>query len=127
MRDWAWRWGPAVVQMVLIFIASSIPDLRRLPADVSDHTGHFIGYALLGALVLRAVARVRWTGVTGMAAFSAWLFSTMYGVTDEFHQHFVHGRTPAADDVAADAAGAALAVLLALALAVFRRRRNRAV
>jgi len=127
MRPWVWSWGPALLQMAVIFGASSIPDLRELPAGVSDHTGHFVGYAILGALVYRGLAAARWSGVTEAAAFVAWTLSALYGVTDEFHQHFVHGRSPALDDWAADALGAAAAVVLVFAAGIVRRSRGRTV
>jgi VanZ family protein len=127
VKSWLWRWGPAVAQMIVIFAASSLPDLRRLPGGVSDHAGHFAGYAILGALVLRAVAGARLARVTPQTAVAAWCLSTAYGMTDEFHQHFVHGRTPALDDLAADAMGAAAAIVVVLTAVAIRRTRNRAV
>jgi VanZ family protein len=113
--------------MGVIFAFSSIPNLTATPLDVGDHTGHFIGYALLAALVVRAVARGRWPGVTPRAAAIAWILSTAYGITDEWHQGFVPGRSPAIDDWIADALGAAAAVLLVLAVARLRRFGRREV
>ncbi len=103
-------WGPVVVQMAAIFIASSIPNLRELPGGMSDKSGHGIGYGLLGAVLLRALAGGRLRGVTWGRAMAAILVATAYGVSDEFHQSFVPGRTPDILDVAADSVGAALAV-----------------
>jgi VanZ family protein len=117
MKRWLWVWGPAVAQMVAIFIASSIPDLKELPGGVSDKTGHFVGYALLGALVVRALAGARIANVAGRVAALAWLWSATYAVTDEGHQYFVHGRSPDVNDWVADALGAAAAVVAALVLA----------
>jgi VanZ family protein len=122
-----WIWGPAFLQMIVIFAFSSIPNLTATPLDVTDHTGHFIGYALLGALVVRAVARGRWQGVTPRAALAAWVLSAAYGITDEWHQEFVPGRSPAVDDWIADALGAAAAVLLVLAAARLRQPGSREV
>jgi VanZ family protein len=127
MTGWLWRWGPAVAQMLVIFAASSIPDLHELPANVSDHTGHFIGYAILGALVLRALASARWSGVSLGAAALALAVSSGYGVSDEWHQHFVHGRSPAVDDWVADTLGAAAAVALVVIAANLRRHPERRV
>ena len=122
-----WLWGPVVVQMALIFFASAIPDLQSIPGGVSDHTAHFLGYGLLGALVLRALAAARWHGVSPRAAALAWLVCAVYGATDEWHQAYVPGRTPALDDWLADALGAATAVIGLAAVALIRRRRSRAV
>jgi VanZ family protein len=117
-----WNWGPALAAMATIYSASSIPDLPALPGDVSDKTAHFAGYAVLGALVLRAVASARWACVTGRTAVIAWGISAAYGATDEFHQRFVPGRTPAFDDLVADGLGAALAIALLVVAAVGLRR-----
>jgi len=114
--------------MAVIFYASSLPDLKEIPLGVSDHTGHFSGYALLGALVVRALAQARWPGVTPRASVAAIAWSSLYGVSDEFHQQFVHGRSPAVDDWVADTLGAAAAVAIVFAVAaVVRRARTRSV
>ena len=113
--------------MAVIFVSSSIPDLRQLPAGVSDHTGHVVGYAILGALVVRATSDATWRRLTARAAGAAWLLCAGYGVTDEFHQQFVHGRTPAFDDWVADATGAAVAIALVMIAGAVRSQRNRAV
>ena len=102
-------WGPAVLQMAVIFILSSQSD--PLPDAIPDVIGHFAGYAILGALVMRAIAAAAWSGVTAGAAGRAWIVSAIYGVSDEYHQSFVAGRTPSAIDWIADAAGAAAAVV----------------
>jgi VanZ family protein len=112
--------------MAMIFFASSLSDLSTLPGDVSDKTGHFAGYAALGATVLRATAGGRWAGVTARTAALAWSICLAYGVTDEVHQGFVPGRTPALDDLVADAAGAASAILVLYSVAAAGRR-SRAV
>ena len=111
---WLWIWGPAAAQMFAIFIASSIPDLTELPGQLSDKTGHFVGYAMLGALLLRGMAEARWDRVTMRRSSAALLGSAAYALTDEWHQRFVHGRSPEWADGMYDVAGAAVAVSLVL-------------
>lgn len=54
------------------------------------------------------------------------LFCALVAASDEFHQSFVPGRTPAVRDVGIDLLGALLALgLLELGLALWRRRRRR--
>jgi VanZ family protein len=118
-----WIWGPAVAQMAAIFTASSFSRLPSLPGGLTNHTGHFIGYALLGALLVRALAQASWSGVTRRAMTLAWLGSVGYGITDEWHQSFVPTRTPALDDLAADALGAAAGIAIVL---LWRRFASRA-
>jgi VanZ family protein len=77
-----------------------------LPRGVSDHSGHALGYFILAVLLIRALADARLAAVTWGRAGGGVVLATLYGLTDEFHQRFVPGRTPAWDDVAADFAGA---------------------
>jgi VanZ family protein len=113
--------------MGAIFIASGIPELTTLPGGVSDKTGHFAAYALLGALVLRAMARARMAEISWRRASVAWLVAAAYGATDEWHQSFVPGRFAAMDDWLADAAGSAAAVFLLVLVAAARTRRDHKV
>lgn len=113
--------------MAIIFGASSIPNLQRLPADISDKTGHSVGYALLGALLTRGFADARLKGVTGRTGWWALAASALYGASDEFHQRFVPGRTAAIDDWVADVAGAGVAALLIVVLARVLGARTREV
>lgn len=112
-------WGPVVIQMALIFVASSIPDLGPLPGP-SDKSWHSAGYALLGGLLLRAFAGGRLSGVTWPRAITAVLLTTLYGVSDEFHQTFVPGRSADRFDLLADGIGAALAAIAGGAAAAAR-------
>lgn len=109
--------------MIAIFIASSIPDLTELPGGISDKTGHFWGYALLGLFVARAVAGARTAGVTAGSSLAAVALSSAYGATDEFHQRFVHGRSPDVHDWIADTLGAVAGALLVLVISWVARRR----
>jgi VanZ family protein len=111
-----WLWGPVWLQMALIFIASSIPNLTDLPGHMSDKAGHGIGYGLLGLVLLRALSGARLTGVTLRAVLLTIACATAYGVSDEFHQTFVPGRTADVHDVAADAIGATAAAVGAWAI-----------
>ncbi len=98
--------------MALIFAASSIPNLRNLPGGMSDKSGHSIGYAMLAGVLLRAFAGGRLRGVTWKAGLSAIVLATLYGVSDEFHQLFVPGRSADPYDVLADCVGATIGVAI---------------
>ena len=111
--------------MTVLFVASSIPNLHRIPGGFSDKTAHFWAYALLGALALRALAGGTWRAVNRRAAAIGWLIAVTYAITDEFHQAFVPGRSPSWEDWVADALGAGVAVIAVLA--VRRLRAGRAV
>lgn len=128
LRTPAFLWVPVVLVMASIFVASSIPDLGGLPGGMSDKSGHGLGYALLGAALLRALARGRLSGVTWPRAAASAALATLYGASDEFHQSFVPGRAPDALDIFADFLGAAFAVVvggLARVCGILKRSVNR--
>lgn len=96
--------------MVLIFGVSSLeqpplpmPEFEWLTID---KLYHFVEYAILGALVARALVKAkpailpsRW--VWHVAA----VFSILYGASDEWHQTFVPGRFATLADWVADVLG----------------------
>jgi len=96
-------WLPVVAWAALIFTLSSIPDLGTGLGGLDlllRKLAHAAEYAVLGALLLRAVVRERPAAAIGIA----------YAVTDEVHQAFVRGRQGAVLDVLVDAAGVLLGV-----------------
>jgi VanZ family protein len=113
-----------MAQMAVIFVASSQTDLPRLPAGLTDYTGHVIGYAILGVLALRAFAGAAWRGVTTAAAWRAVLLSSAYGATDELHQFWVPNRYPGLGDWVADTVGAVAGVLVVIGAARSLRPRD---
>ena len=52
----------------------------------------------------------------------AWMISTAYGATDEFHQMFVPNRTPLLSDVGIDSTGALLALVILFLWLHFRKK-----
>ena len=107
--------------MAAIFYASS---LSVVPGPVGDYFSdtllHMACYGGLALVVLRALAGGRWTRVTMGVAAAAWLITTLYGVTDEWHQRYVPGRSSELRDLVNDAAGALAAVLVAGAWGIMR-------
>ena len=101
-------WGPVVAWMAAIFFVSG-QSQPQVPADLVNTTGHVIAYAVLGLLVVRALAGRLPARITGRMASLAVAISVAYGISDEVHQMFVPGRTPDVMDVVADGAGALLA------------------
>jgi VanZ family protein len=98
-------WFPVVAWAAVIFTFSSIPGLSTgLGAwDTFLRKGaHVTEYAVLGALLYRALGREALAFAAGIA----------YAATDEFHQHFVRGRHASPVDVAIDAVGVSLGMLL---------------
>jgi VanZ family protein len=108
-------WLPVLLWAGLIFGLSSIPDLGTGLGTldlVLRKIAHFLQYAILGALLVRALRNE----VPAVAAGVA------YAASDELHQHFVPGRHAAVRDVVIDAAGVLAGVLLLQSRAWSARR-----
>ena len=102
-------WLPVVLWAGLIFALSAIPNLSSglgVWDLVLRKCAHLTEYAILGALLLRALGREAPAFLAGVA----------YAVTDELHQHFVRGRHASPVDVAIDAVGVAVGMLIWLRL-----------
>ncbi|KKM09906.1 hypothetical protein SY88_17195 [Clostridiales bacterium PH28_bin88] len=127
VREWGrWLsyWAPALVWMGIIFFLSGrtadelggwfpfLPDLNW---------GHLVGYLVLAVLVRFALKR---TVATPRPGGWAVLIGVLYGISDEFHQYFVPSRSPDVKDLAVDAVGALLGVLL---VSWLEKRNTRAV
>lgn len=115
----------AVLWAALLFWASSRPNpFPFLPEGIFGHDKllHAGAYAVLGGLVLGALARRR--RGAARAVLVAALLGTAYGATDELHQAYVPNREADPFDLGADAAGA-LAGAAAAAL-ILRGREGRA-
>jgi VanZ family protein len=98
-------WLPVVVWAAVIFVFSSIPSLSSGLGTwdfVLRKGAHMAEFAVLGALLVRALGRELPAFVAGVA----------YAVTDEIHQHFVEGRHASALDVALDSVGVVVGILL---------------
>jgi len=104
-RPW-WRWAVVVGYMAMIFFASSGPGVALPPGRNLDKVLHAGAYGVLSALSAWALAAGRLRSTTGRVLLAAWLISTAYGATDEWHQSFVPGRDCSAADLLADALGA---------------------
>ena len=76
------------------------------PSPVVHKGGTYV--CMLSALILRALAGGRLSGVTWRRCVAAIILATLYGVTDEFHQLFVPGRSADPYDVLADFVGASI-------------------
>jgi VanZ family protein len=98
-------WAPVVLWAAVIFTLSSIPSLGTglgVWDTVLRKGAHLSEYALLAVLLLRALGR----------ELPAFLLGLAYAGTDELHQHFVRGRHASPFDVAVDATGLALGLLV---------------
>jgi VanZ family protein len=98
-------WLPVVAWAALIFALSAIPSLSSGLGTwdtVLRKCAHVTEYAVLAALIVRALGR----------ELPAFLAAVAYAATDELHQHFVRGRHASPVDVAVDAVGVMLGILV---------------
>ena len=105
-------WLPVLGYCAAIFIQSAYPSPDCLPVfQYSDKIMHFLGYAVLGALVFRALKKTRPHRRMFQVALFGVLLTTLYGMSDEVHQSFVASRMAEMADVAADFVGGTFGVL----------------
>jgi VanZ family protein len=103
-----------LVWAAVIFAFSSIPSLNSGLGGwdyVLRKLAHMTEYAILALLLLRATGSFAW----------AFALAIAYAATDELHQLFVPGRHGSPIDVAIDAVGVGLALVVARR---FRRAGN---
>jgi VanZ family protein len=108
-------WWPALAWAALIFGLSAIPgqSYPDAPFAAADKVVHVCIYFVLGFLNARAF--VRGTRLERHQAFvAAVVLTSLYGMTDEFHQLFVAHRSADWRDVLADSIGALMGVGLRL-------------
>jgi VanZ family protein len=103
------RFAPPLLLMGLIFFLSAQPDLSTGLGTwdmILRKLAHMAEYGLLWFLWWRALGR-------NNVEVAAAAIAIGYSITDELHQTTVEGRHGSAVDVLIDAAGVALAVLVA--------------
>ena len=110
-------WTLTAAWACLIFVLSSIPgrNLPRIELMTHDKLLHATVYSVLGGLCFLALRATVPIG-TGRLIALAVLLAALYGLSDEFHQLFVPGRSADLRDAAADTAGALVGASIALGL-----------
>lgn len=107
--------------MAMLFGFSSLSRLPTPPDALSYYHVHIAAYAGLAALTARATAKGL-HNVSWAAVFAAVVISSLYGVSDEYHQMFVPGRTFDVLDMAADAFGSIAGACATKAWSIIRLR-----
>ncbi len=100
-----WLWAPIAGYCILIFMGSAQHDLSPPDFPSSDKVAHFLEYSVLGLLWARAVTHSwpHWT--FRLLLMSTLFFTGCYGITDEWHQLYVPGRSSDWHDALADICG----------------------
>lgn len=96
-------WGPAAAWAAVLFFLSSqsLVGYGGLWRQIPDEVLHLGAYAVLGA----TLAHARFHGGRRVPHGAMVLLGTLYGLSDEWHQSFVPGRSPSLGDWVADVAG----------------------
>jgi VanZ family protein len=116
---------PVVLWMGVIFAFSAqerVPKPPGFSVDVTSIVGHVTVYAVLAALTWWAIGGLGRTPRQRMAA--AFCVAILYGLSDEWHQSFVPGRTPDVWDLVVDAIGAMIGIAIAIGVARHLERRR---
>lgn len=118
MKGWLFRWGPAILLMGIIFIASATPGSEIPQLGVWDFIakkgGHLFGYALLAAAYFHALRGDK--RAEKRQVVLALLLTALYAASDEWHQTFIPGRSGSPVDVGIDFAGGAIGVFVSHAI-----------
>lgn len=102
-------WLPALGWCGAIFWLSSKSDIPEPGFWLPPFTDKIVHATLYGILASFSYAAARYNGACiGHAVAVSIAIASLYGITDEWHQTFVHGRTPDMFDWLADTIGAAL-------------------
>jgi len=101
------RWLPPAAWAALIVLGTSWPNPQVPQVGEGDKVVHAFFYGVLGWLVARALRTGAATRL--LAAFAALV---AFAALDEWHQGFIPGRSASVGDLAADAAGIAIGLLL---------------
>ena len=105
MKKFLKYWGPVILWAGIIFVLSSIPNLKSgLEQDfLFRKIAHALEFGILTFLLYRAI---RGEGVkTNKAIIYAFIITLFYAFSDELHQLFVRGRYCSLKDVAIDSIG----------------------
>jgi VanZ family protein len=135
MKSFLKYWLPVLIWLCLIFLGSTgvlsaeqtsrflVPFLRWLKPEISlaaisaiqlgiRKVGHLTEYAILSALLWRAM-RSTFISTKAMAmAGLALVMSAIFAASDEFHQSFVPSRTATLGDVMIDIGGALIGLAI---------------
>ncbi len=107
--------GPAILIAISIFIFSSIPYPPDIKLSVTneDLIKHAIAYGIFGFFIAQALFFEHgFVRLKRNYIIFAIILGILYGISDEFHQSFVPGRSSEISDVVADSVGIIIGTIL---------------
>lgn len=107
-------WIPVFIWVSIMLLVSSLPSKELPQAEVPylDKIAHFMEFAVLGFLAIRAVLKTSPNINLAKAIILSIIIISLYAAFDEWHQSFVPGRMCDILDFLADAAGSAAGVIV---------------
>ncbi len=112
-KNFLFYWFPILVYCTLIYIQSSYPSPEEIPQlPYVDKILHFAAYALLSALFLRALKTLPIKDNLRLVMILSITLSSLYGISDEIHQHYVPYRDADIMDALADIIGSIFGVYI---------------
>lgn len=106
-------WLPVFVYCLFIYIQSSFSYPESIPKfPYIDKLAHFLIYAGLGILFLRAFRSLCVQSRKIVLITASIAAATLYGISDEFHQLYVPYRVASGMDIFADAIGSAFGAII---------------
>jgi len=105
---------PAILAMVALFKLSTLPGNDPLLNSIhlSDKIEHFIAYFVLGITFCIWIPSKKWFAKPAVYGVIVIVLCTLFGISDEYHQKFVPGRSCDLYDLAVDSAASAIAVFV---------------
>lgn len=101
---------PIIIYCTIIFYYSSQPTINGPIGTliINDKIKHAIAYLILSILIFRATQKTKYKKYSYLISI---IFSTLYGISDEFHQYFVPGRMMSIYDIFANFLGSVLILI----------------
>ena len=126
MRIFLRYWLPLIAWCAIIFWQSCFATPPVLPSwPLQDKMAHVGIYGVLAALWIRAFNTLEaWSSRRRLLLITGAVLSTLYGLSDEWHQSFVPARTADAFDLLADFIGSLIGSWIYLHFFVFRAKRS---
>ncbi len=113
LKNFLVYWLPVFLYCLLIYIQSSYPAPEGVPPwPHIDKLLHLAAYAVLGVLFFRALKTLPRQHDLRRIMILSILLSSLYGISDEIHQHFVPYRNAEIVDALADILGCILGVYI---------------
>jgi VanZ family protein len=107
LKRFVFYWLPLIVYCLLIYIQSDYPSPEKLPSfKFMDKVLHFVAYGVMGILFYRAYRTLRIKNRRQILILLSIVSASLYGISDEIHQHFIPYRNADLLDVMADILGA---------------------